>query len=125
MYPYSIDLKLHADGLNSVSQFSFFQPLKPLCIGLVSGVVFVFEFNVSLLISYTVSLLLRSFLVPANIVLSHDNISQIFVDSVKDLLDDFTAKIMNVGRVTWNFLKSLKSPFNSNQVSPEEIEEGT
>ena len=84
-----------------------------------------FEFNVSLLIPYTVSLLLRSFLVPANNVLSHDSISQIFVDSVKDLLDDFTAKIMNVGRVTWNFLKSLKSPFNSNQVSPEEIEEGT
>ena len=84
-----------------------------------------FEFNVSLLISYTVSLLLRSFLVPANIVLSHDNISQIFVDSVKDFLDDFTAKIMNVGRATWNLLEYLKSPFNSNQVSPEEIEEGT
>ena len=94
-------------------------------VGLVSGVVFVFEFNVSLLIPYTVSLLLRSFLIPANIVLSHDNISQIFVDSVKDFLDDFTAKIMNVWRVTWIFLKSLKNLFNSNQVSPEEIEEGT
>ena len=31
MYPYSIDLKLHADGLNSVSQFWVFQPLNPLC----------------------------------------------------------------------------------------------
>ena len=94
-----------------------------------SFIFYVFQFNISLLtIPSAISLLFRSFFVPANILVSHDGITQIFINNLQDLhqdFKDFMTSMTNVGRASWHFLQSIKNLFNSNQVAPQEIELGS
>ena len=76
----------------------------------------------------TFFLLLRSFFDPANVLVSQDGIIQIFINNLQDLQEDFKdfmTFMLNAGRASWHFLKSLKNLLNSNQVAPQEIELGS
>ena len=90
---------------------------------------FVLKFSsATLFFPITFSLLLRSFFVPANVLLSQDGIIQIFINNLQDLQEDskdIMTFMSNAGRTSWHFLKSLKNLLNSNQVAPQEIELGS
>ena len=90
---------------------------------------FVLKFSsATLFFPTTFSLILRSFFVPANVLVSQDGIIQIFINNLQDLQEDFKdfmTFMLNAGRASWHFLKSLKNLLNSNQVAPQEIELGS
>ena len=72
-------------------------------IAIFSGIIVIFQFNLSMFVPYTLSLLFRSFFVPANIVVSHDGITQIFINNLENLREDLTQLMIsttNVGRAS-------------------------
>ena len=76
----------------------------------------------------TFALLVRSFFVPANVLVSQDGVIQIFIENLNDLEEyfkDFMTSMFNAVQASWHFLQSLKNLFNSNQVAPQEIELGS
>ena len=70
---------------------------------------FVLKFSsATLFFPTTFSLLLRSFFVPANVLVSQDGIIQIFINNLQELQEDFKdfmTFMLNAGRASWHFLK--------------------
>ena len=99
-------------------------------LGLVSatlGTIFQINFS-STIIPLLFATLLRSFFVPANILVRQDGIIQIFIENLNDLEEnfkDFMTSMSNAVLASWHFLQSFKNLFNSNQVAPQEIELGS